>query len=464
MKLTQNQKFLIWIVFFLILIRLPITFFPDFLLSETIIAEEFIKGNLIYCHFEKFKNSEFYKEHVYPPGGYYYFLVKYFTFKNFILIIFDLINLFLIFKIISKFIDKESYIYGMSFLAFFPISILNSGFGTDPMQVVMIFIFLGIFFFFSDKIILSAISIAIGTLIIYIPSIILIPILIYYLKRKEIIIITKYIISFLSTLLIGILPFLILCPNEFINGIYRSLNQPHSASFLSRENFYLTQILLIHLFTIGEININVLNIFQLSFLIISIIIIYRKFTFTNKSDILPSTIILFITITIITLYIHLRFFYWIFILSSLIFSIDSKINLIDNFKVSKIIILGIVYFLISLFGLILAFYLQLQFSNQAYWIVGILIFFLHTFCFLIFSRLIKNPNIRIIILFSTLLNLLFILFIIVYELIIFPILIFNLISVLILFIEIFLLLFLIHFLNKIYQKWKKLFVIKFYLK
>ena len=452
-ELLKKKKKIILIILFLILVRIPIALFPDFLFIETILIEELKQGKLIYCNFEDFAYGSFYKEHVYPLGTYLYFIIKNYTIKNFILIVLEILNIFLIVKIITHFYEGDSSVMVLTFVAFFPMSILNNGFGTDPMQLVLATMLLGILLFLRNHYYLSAVFIAFGTLLVYLPSIILVPISFYFLKKNKFSKLVKFFLTFMIIIILSILPFLIICPTKFIDSIVFSLNQPHSANFLRNENFILSNILYIELIHIGAISFVFLNLIQILVLLLSLFYVYKTFDYNDGRDIIFVTIFLITIITIITFYIHLRFFYYIFLFSLIIFVYNSEKSLTE-LKISEIILFGIVFLIISLIGLVMALGLNIQTSNDLYWIVGLSIFSAHTFCFLILGLGIEHTNSRRLFIYSTIIGVNFIIFILLAELINFSIVIYNLINILILISEILVLFLFLKSLKRVHKKFK----------
>ena len=417
LSLDPYRKYAIILIAIFICIRIPTLYFPDFWNLEGILTEAILNGNRIYCDFDRFPLSSFWQEHVFPPGAYVYFFIKFMSLKNITLLLLELINILLLYLIITKFYNKETFLFSLTFLTFFPISLINTGYGTDPMQISLVFILLSYYLFLKDKKVFSSISLAIGTLIIYIPAIVLIPIIFYYFKNKKISELIIYLATFIIVLIIGIIPFALACPESFITNIYNSLNEPHSSSLLRNDNFFLTPVLYATVFSFGGIDIKLLNLIQIISLLLAMYVIYKRFSFTNKKDILPSSIILIILITILTFYIHLRFFYWILILSCIIFSFTST-KLFEIIKIKKIIFVGIVYFIISFLGLVFSYLLNVQISNFNFWMVVNLILLLYAIGFLLIGGIIEHHYLRILIYYSNSILVLFIFSIIIFEIIV----------------------------------------------
>jgi len=356
MELSRHQKQLLLITFIFILIRVPILFIQLKLMVIGKLMEGINSGLVLYCDFDKFPLGSYWFDHAFPPGTYVFAIILFYFQRFGFIVLIEFINMVLIYKIISRYYGQENAKNGLIFIAFFPISIINSGFTLDPFQISLNFILLGMLLFFNDKPLLSAICLGIGTLIIYIPAIVIVPICFYYLKSEQhnILDIIKYLIVFITTIILGCLPFLIMCPDIFISSIFSSLNTPHSGNFLGWEEFTLTQLLTINIFEFefsgALISIKVLNLVQVGVLFVAFYLIYNKFQFKDERDIIYSTVILFSIISIITFYIHFRFIYWIFMLSLILLSFSS----FDFFEKNIIILFGFIFFLFSFVGSIVA--------------------------------------------------------------------------------------------------------------
>jgi len=366
-------------------------------------------GLVLYCDFDKFPLGSYWFDHAFPPGTYVFAIILFYFQRFGFIVLIEFINMVLIYKIISRYYGQENAKNGLIFIAFFPISIINSGFTLDPFQISLNFILLGMLLFFNDKPLLSAICLGIGTLIIYIPAIVIVPICFYYLKSEQhnILDIIKYLIVFITTIILGCLPFLIMCPDIFISSIFSSLNTPHSGNFLGWEEFTLTQLLTINIFEFefsgALISIKVLNLVQVGVLFVAFYLIYNKFQFKDERDIIFSTIILISLITILTFSIHYRFIYWIFMLSLILLSFSS----FDFFEKKRIIIFGLIFFLFSLIGTVIAIPDATLENNFLHWVISDILILYFTLCFLILGLFIlrennlKSDNMQINIFFAT---------------------------------------------------------------
>ena len=382
MKLTKNHRRIIFIIIVFIIVRIPSMLSPKQVDLSSNFTEGILKGLITYCEFENFPLSSFWIEHVYPPGIYLYLIIHFF-FKNIFLLLLELVSAYLIYKIISRYYGKDSALNALILISFFPISIMNTGFTIDPVQLSLIFILLGFLLFFNEKPILSSISLAIGTLILYIPAIILIPIMFYYIKNEKYgpFEIFRYLGVFILVILLGSLPFLIMCPSNYISYIFQSLNEPHSENFLRGEGLIISDLLNGVLFEIEVFNIlislKLLNLIQIFTLILVSYLIFKKFQFGDERDIIISSIILFSFIIILTFYIHYRFIYWIFMLSLIIFSFNS--NILYNEK--KNILFGLLYTVTSSIALYISF--QEGIIDTTLYLLSAFIFlFVLTICFL----------------------------------------------------------------------------------
>jgi len=459
MDISNHKKSIIFLIISFVISRIPVILILDLMGLQEILFNNLIRGYIIYCDFNKFELSSFWQEHILPPGAYIHFIIV-FIFFNIPLLIYELINMFLLYKIILKYSGKDSALLGMIFIAFFPMSILNGIIELDPMSPCLLFILLSFYFFIENKPILSSISLAIGTLILYIPFIIIIPIIFYYLKNQENRLknIIKYLIFFIGTIFLGIVLFLLTCFKKFIFYINYSINLPHTSNFLQNKNFFLSKFFYTPIITIYNFNIRIINFFQIGIIFIISLILFIKLSYKNKYDIIFSSIILIILISILSFYIHFRITYWIFSLSTIILSHNvEKFNKENLIK--KILLIGIYYFFISIVLLLICnIYVEPKnYGNFTYtfiqWYVLIFLFYLIGFIFLGFF-IIKEKKLIINILYASIMLIFFILFQYTNILINLSSLLYNLILILFIIIEIWLLILFI--LTTLYPSYKKL--------
>jgi len=342
MNFQKNHEFfLIVLIFFLI--RIPFLFFQTYWYLEDSLVQGLDQGYSLYCDFHKFEETGRWQFHVFPPGTYIYILIRAYLLENLLNFIADFFNLLFLYKIIDFCFDKTATFRGIVFYSFFPLAIWANGLINDPMIVTLPFILGGIYFFLVDRYVLSSFFLAIGTLILYIPAIIIVPIFFYCKNKKELLSFVKYLLIFIGVIFLGILPFLLSCPYVFIKYISISLNSPHSANLLHRTNFLYTTIIVILGFEIKAI-----NFFQVIILIFTFLQLNDKLNYSDKVDVILSTIILFCIIALVTFYIHPRFFFWIFALSIIFFS-NKKDNLLEKQSIIRdLIIFGIIYLAISI--------------------------------------------------------------------------------------------------------------------
>jgi len=383
-KLTEHQKKVVLILFIFIIIRIPIALLDKNLWLINDIGQGFKSGYIIYCETEKFPSSGFFLDKNYPPGLYLYVLTMYFLFQNFLLIVLELVNLFLVYNIIKKNYGKKAALNSITFITFFPISIMNTGFTIDPIQVSLLFILLSYIFFTRENPIISAICLSLGTLIIYIPAIMMIPILIYYLKNHQIRNSIEFLIFFFLTIIICILPFLITCPDAFIQSIFNSLSQTQTLSYLQYKDFIISPLLSINILEIQilsiEVGINTLNLIQIISIIVVILILLKKFEFNREKDVIYSVIILILAIKVMTFVIHFRFLYWICILSLL----APYLSRSENLSNITIILLGFLNIIFTILILFLSFQINLD-VGLIYLLQGGIILILPTLSFIIFA-------------------------------------------------------------------------------
>jgi len=397
---SKKLKIIVLILFFLI--RIPILFFQSYWYLEESLVNGLENGYFLYCDFDKIHS--FWETHVFPPGTYVYIIIRVVFFKNTILLISDLVNLILLYKIIKNYNGEKPAIISMMFYTFLPLSIINNGLTNDPMTISLSFILMGFYFFMNKKMILSSISLAIGTLIIYIPAIIIIPISFYFLKNKKLLDFFFYFATFVLTILLGILPFLLICPDKFIYYINLSLNSPGSANFLENDSFILSQLLNTSVFDIFGFSIKILNFYQISVLLICFYYLYTKFEFIDERDIILTSVILITLVTILSFYTHSRFYFWIFSLSFIFLSFNSEETFERDFRISSFISLGILLFFLSLFS-ILYFNLFINDYLIGIWVLARMVFFLYFICFALFGLLVlKERYSRINILYFIILN------------------------------------------------------------
>jgi len=381
MKIESKNQKILYIIFIFIVIRIPLLYFPDFFNIRESIFINLIDGKIIYCDFDNFYLKNFWKVHVFPPIFYIYMFIVAISY-NFFLLIIEFINLFLIYKILIKFYSFDSTLNALIIFSFFPMSILNCGYFPDPMGIGLMCILSSIYFFINNRILLATIIIAIGTLIIYITIIVLIPILFYYIKNEKnnVYNFLKIIIFFIISIVLMCLPFLIICPSKFLYYLNFSLNFPQSSNFLNHNDFFLSNLLNIILFNIINFDLKIINLIQIIIFLLTIVYLYKKFSFNNILEIFYSCIILISIISIITFYIHIRFMYWIINLDIIIFTINSD-NFEEKFAIRKVLLIGIVYLIISISGLIFSLFYEIK-GEVLYWIFAIIMILLYTYSFL----------------------------------------------------------------------------------
>lgn len=433
MELSAFQKRIIFIISIFILVRIPIMLIIEKVSLYANFAQDIEFGLIMYCDVENFIVRDYLMEHSLPPGALIYGLVLHYFFNNIAILVFEFINMVLIYFIISKFYGKISALNALILITFFPISILNTGFSIDPIQIGLIFMLLGMYLFINGRTILSSISLALGALTIFIPAIVIVPIILYYLKNDKYngFHIIKYIAVFLFTIIIACLPFLLLCPETFVSSILNSVNEPHSANYLLWEDFFLTPLLLEPLITFqifgATFSIKVLNILEISFLLVTIYFLYKKLQFKDERDLILSTIILISVITISTFYVHYRFIYWIFMLSIIIL-FNSK----DHYNIKSLIIMGIGFFATSMLGIIFTLIIT-SLAISIYFSIGAIVLFILTLGFLFLGMvLLKDDdvqlnNLQINVIYSTIFIMCYFFYSVILQLFFFemPVLIFN---------------------------------------
>jgi hypothetical protein len=169
---------------------------------------------------------EFYYK--YPPL-FHYFITFFGILTNFsyagpklMILVFDILNIIMIYKIGIKIKDKVLGTNAALFYAFNPIIILQVYHDVNEF-VTLFFTLLAVYFLISERLILSSASLALGIAFKLYPIFFLIPITIYIYKNsvdkglKNVIV---YYSSLILTFLLVCLPFLIISPGIFIERFF----------------------------------------------------------------------------------------------------------------------------------------------------------------------------------------------------------------------------------------------------
>jgi hypothetical protein len=301
------------IIFFII--RIPLLLIEP-TARAAVVIEAFFQGDYFYCSSGIPNHEWVYTTHFFPPLLYYFYILEYLIFGaliNYInpfFLIFEFLNVILIYKMILLYNDKEDALLGILLLVFFPLSLIFLVF-VEPAVFAITFTLASLYFFLHERKILSSIFAALGTAILFLPAILLLPIFIYYFKNGEIKSFIYYILGFIITLLLIVLPFLILCPQAFINSMISSLNSPQSSNIAYIIFGDISDYIL---FSFLGFDVKMLNIIQICILLISFIYLNKKYKTVNKKHVLTMTIFYFYLIMVITFYLHPRFIYWTFLL------------------------------------------------------------------------------------------------------------------------------------------------------
>jgi len=399
-KINYNKYLIIEIIIFFS-IRIPLLFIAS-LYNWVPVFSAISEGYLPYCNFEKIIHEFEPTQHVVPPMNYYFFLLEYLIFRDLIglvhpfLLLCQFFNFYIVYKLILELSNEKSALIGGALMIFFPLSLIFLAFNL-PSVFTATFILGALYFFIKDRLVLSAIFLALGTATMYLPAIIIIPLFIYWVKNSELIKFLYYIITFVSTLFLLILPFLIICPKLFIYYMNLSLNSPQSSNI---SHILFGDLLHIEIFEIFNFKIIILNIIQASILLITVIYFYQQKSLSKKKTLVIS-VYYFYLVMVLTLYIHQRFIYWAFLI--LIIIICSNIEISEeNLKsfIKDVIIFAIPYSLMSVFCLVYSWNFTIHLNIQVHMYLIILYSFLFSilwiFCILFLFSMNKIVKILII--------------------------------------------------------------------
>ncbi len=209
------------------------------------------------------------------------------------------------------------YIY-----AFSPITILNLILG-QPWTLGAVFLTAGLLAFYMDKVKLMGIFICLGFLTQYYPIFCLVPILIFYFSRAMWKQFWQLILSFSLTFIIICLPFILLDPNLFVVEFFihfARVPQTISVWGIMEDNFQMTSWNIFGIFTINPLSITFIT-FVAIFSITSYYIFKRQKE-VDKFLIFYLILIFYISLPFVFLSFDIRYFYWSFPLSALLFSIS----------------------------------------------------------------------------------------------------------------------------------------------
>lgn len=202
----------------------------------------------------------------------------------------------------KKFGFYSSLIYGMCPISFFPMMV----FITDEI-ISSLFVLLSIYFLFSDKIFPSAIFLSVAFSYKYYSVFLLIPVYIYLIKNKGFKEFVKYLILFLITFIIISLPYLIICPFEFLNYNLYQVSRFTTVSFgvhLSESFLY------VPLIQIDLLEIKVINFIQVGVIIVSFYYFLKKSENFSKLDFMAVCAFYTCILPIISLSNNFRYFIW----------------------------------------------------------------------------------------------------------------------------------------------------------
>ncbi|MHA1440018.1 MAG: hypothetical protein ACTSPD_20930 [Promethearchaeota archaeon] len=339
------------IIFFII--RIPL-FFIEKIARAADVIKAFLYGKYFYCTTGIAEHKWVFTEHFFPPLLYYLYTLEYLIFGDMInyinpfFLIFEFFNVILVYKMILLFNDEEDALLGILLVIFFPLSLIFLAF-VEPSVFAMTFTLASLYLFLIERTILSSIFAALGTAVLFLPAIIILPIFLYYFKKGEIKSFISYILVFILTLLLIILPFLILCPHKFIQSMIISLNSPQSSniSYIILGDFSSYVV-----FSFLDFDLKLLTIIQICILLFAFLYLNKKYEAVNKKDVLIMTIFFFYLIMVITFYLHPRFIYWTFLIIIVILPYKRITESKDIEKVLiKTIIISIPYLVLSFFCL-----------------------------------------------------------------------------------------------------------------
>jgi len=359
------------------------------------LVEALLNGKLPYCNFEGLNLDWESNLHIFPPVLYYIYVFEYFLFGPLIVsihplfLLFEFINFILVTKLLLKFYDEKIALMGGIFMVIFPISLVFIAF-----IEVSIFAFTSVlaslYFFLNDKPILSSISAALGTMLIYLPGIIILPITIYYLKKKDVKRLSYFIFAFILTVFLICLPFLLICPDDFISSISSSLNSAQSDNI---SNILFGSYPQQRIITILNFEIKLINFFQIGIVLLSILYFNRKFKQIQKEDVIFMTIFYIFLIMVLTLYIHPRFIYWAYFLIILVLPYNTyKQELEIKLKTKLIYIFSIILIFTSIICISFTWNVPVALNERTHMNLILTFLLVYTIIWLIFGLILFNQK------------------------------------------------------------------------
>ena len=354
LDIINFRKYLRIEIFLFLIIRFSFLFIEPIARAGDVI-EAFLQGEIFYCS-PGIPNHEWvFTSHFFPPVIYYLYTLEFFVFGPLInsinpfFLIFEFLNYILVYKMVLLFNQKKDAIVGNVLLIFFPLSLIFLIF-LEPSIFALTFTLASLYFFLQDRKILSSVFAALGAAVLFLPAIILFPILFYYFKHQKLKDFIIYIMVFILSLLIICLPFLIICPQGFIDSMVLSINTPQSSNI---GNIILGDLLQTSIFSILNFEFKIQNIIQIGILLLSLLFFNKKYKKPDKKDVLTMIIFYFYLIMVLTFYIHPRFLYWTFILIIVILPYETINQSEDiNKLIKKCIYISIPFGILSVFCLL----------------------------------------------------------------------------------------------------------------
>ncbi len=366
-KEINYKKFLILEIVIFFLIRISLLFI-EHLWAAAEPCRNMLNGALPYCNFEKIKFDFDTSQHIYPPMLYYLYILEYLVIGDLvdifhpIFIIFELFTLYFCYKLLILYHSKEEALIGIFLFIFYPISIVLMAFFTDVVYA-MPFLLASIYYFEKDNIVLSSIFTALGTAMIFIPGIIIVPLFIYYLKNKKIKSFVCYLLIFIVCLVLICLPFLLICPTMFFESLIVPINSPQSSNISYILFGDLPQQVV---FQALFINIKIVNFVQLAVLLFFFFYFIKKYEVVKKRDVIVLTVFFIFLIRVLTLYIHPRFDYFTFTMFLILIPYGPNVqnSFFSNKSLKKIIIITVLYVIMSLFCLVYSWNFELYLNTR----------------------------------------------------------------------------------------------------
>ncbi len=331
------------IFLFLVLLRIPFLFIPVDLRDAFplfIQGQFFFNGQLPYLDFNLQPYAEYLAASNVNPPIYYY--LTYFwaliSVNNEIVfgyvlkwerIGFDIGVMWLLYKVSREFCSEAESRMIMILYGINPISVFAMDYLGFMESFSFFFGLLAVYYIFRQRYFLSALFLTIAIAEKVMPIFYLLVIIPYFLKERKIIRLCLYLLEIVAIYLLISLPFLILCPVDFIEAHFTMLSKGSSILLFPNSLNFLFYGSVFTLSVFGSaITITLKTLIFIVIIVGLFIFIYWQFKGNSKRRFIDLLFLLQLFLPLSLLSAHYRFFYWI-IPFSIIFYVSRRFAKFD---------------------------------------------------------------------------------------------------------------------------------------